>query len=115
VFIEHYRSIPWRRVARRVVSETWDDDVFGRAAQLAYFWLFSLFPFLLIVVVILGYLAQGAQMRESLLQFVSRTMPQSSFAILRETLDQVSSHAAAGKLAFGIVTLCGLLRAGCAL
>jgi membrane protein len=48
------RSLPWRRIARRVVSEAWDDDVLGRAAQLAYFWLFSLFPVLLIIVVILG-------------------------------------------------------------
>jgi membrane protein len=104
VFLQHYRSIPWRRVARRVVSETWNDDVFGRAAQLAYFWLFSLFPFLLIVIVILGYLAQGTHMRDSLLQFVSRAVPQASFGMLRQTLDEVTSHAGAGKLAFGIVT-----------
>jgi membrane protein len=91
-------------VARRVVSDTWNDDVFGRAAELAYFWLFSLFPFLLMVIVILGYLAQGTDMRDSLLKFVSSAIPQSSFAVLRKTLDQVSSHAGAGKLAFGIVT-----------
>ena len=112
MFTQHYRSIPWRHVARRVVSETWNDDVFGRAAQLAYFWFFSLFPFLLIVIVILGYMAQGSQMRDSLLRFVSRAIPQSSYAVLRQTLDQVTAHAGAGKLAFGIVTTLWAASAG---
>ena len=104
LFTDHYKSINWRRVGKRVVSETWTDDVFGRAAQLAYFWLFSLFPLLLIIVVILGYSAQGQEMRSTLLGYFSRTIPGSSFGLLRDTLTQISTHAGPGKLYIGLIT-----------
>jgi len=98
------RSLPWRRIARRVVSEAWDDDVLGRAAQLAYFWLFSLFPVLLIIVVILGFVTQGAALQEQLLQFLQRAIPPSSFGMVRETLSQIAGHATAQKPSIGICT-----------
>jgi membrane protein len=91
-------------VATRVASETWNDDVFGRAAQLAYFWFFSLFPLLLIVTVILGYVAQGAEMRQTLLNYIRQTIPDTSYPLVRDTLNQVSAHAGAGKLWLGVIT-----------
>jgi membrane protein len=104
IVFRRYRLINWRRVAKRVVSETWDDDVFGRAGQLAFFWLFSLFPLLLIITVILGYLARGAEMREALLAYLGQTIPGASFTLVRDTLTQVSLHAGAGKLWIGVGT-----------
>jgi len=101
---ENFRSLPWRRIAKRVVTETWDDDVFGRAAQLAYFWLFSLFPVLLIIFVILGFIAQGATLEEQLLHLLQRAIPPSSFGIVRETMSQITTHATAEKLSIGICT-----------
>ena len=101
--LKDYEYITWRRLARRVVKEIREDDVLGRAAQLAYFLLFSLFPILLIVIVILGYLAQGAEMRENLLDYFRRAVPESSFALVRNTLTQITTHAGGGKLSIGIV------------
>src|SRR4051812_21879972 len=93
LFTDHYRSIDWRRVAGRAVSETWNDDVFGRAAQLAYFWVFSLFPLLLIILVILGYTAQGHEMRDTLLAYFAKAIPAQSFGLFRDTLSQISTNA----------------------
>jgi membrane protein len=104
LFTEHYKFVEWRHLATRVARETWNDDVFGRAAQLAYFWFFSLIPMLLIVTVILGYMAQGEEMRQTLLGYVRRTLPGPSFALVRDTLNEVSANAGAGKLWIGIVT-----------
>ena len=104
MFTDHYRSIDWRRVATRVVTEIQKDNVFGRAAQLAYFWFFSLFPLLLIIIVILGYTAQGQEMRDTLLAYFGRAIPGSSFGLVRDTLTQVSTHAGPGKLSIGFIT-----------
>lgn len=101
---QDYRSIGWGRVASRVASDTWDDNVFGRGAELAYFALFSLLPLLLIVVVILGYIAQGPAMQETLLEYFRRAIPGSSYDLVKDTLTQVSAHATAGKLYIGVAT-----------
>jgi hypothetical protein len=48
------RPSPWKfgglgakELARRVIAEIQDDDCLSRAAQLAYYFLFALFPFFL--------------------------------------------------------------------
>ena len=43
-------------LARRVGREIQQDDCLGRAAQLAYYFLFALFPFFLVLITLLGYL-----------------------------------------------------------
>ncbi len=104
MFIDSYRSIAWGRVWGRLWSEIWKDDVFGRAAQLAYFLLFSLVPILLIVSVILGYVAQGPDMRQALLHYLQQAVPGSSFQLIRGTLDQLPQSGGGFHLLIGIVT-----------
>jgi membrane protein len=43
-------------LARRVGREIQQDEGLGRAAQLAYYFLFALFPFFLVLITLLGYL-----------------------------------------------------------
>src|SRR5438045_4004798 len=40
-------GLSWKELARRVWAETNKDDIFGRAAQLSYYFLLALFPLLL--------------------------------------------------------------------
>ena len=50
-------GLSWKELGRRVYAETMDDDVLGRAAQLSYYFLLALFPALLFITSLLGYLA----------------------------------------------------------
>jgi membrane protein len=102
--LKYYESMRWKDIVRQVASGTWNDDVFGRAAQLAYFWVFSIFPLLLILTVMLGYLAEGSQMRQNLAAYLERVLPGSAFLVVRSTLAQITTHAGTGKLSLGIVT-----------
>ena len=43
---------------KRLVKRINEDKIFGRAAQLSYYFLLALFPLLLFLINILGYLAQ---------------------------------------------------------
>ena len=42
-----FGGLKWKELGKRVFSEIQKDDVFGRAAQLAYYFLLALFPLLL--------------------------------------------------------------------
>ncbi len=79
-------------------------DIPGRAAQLSYYFLLALFPFLLFLVTLLGYFAQaGSQLRISLLSDLAAVMPTAAVQLVRNTLDEISSARGGGKLSFGLI------------
>jgi len=90
----------FKRVAQRIN----DDDIFGRAAQLSYYFLLALFPLLLVLINVLGYMAQeGTAFREKLLTYLAALMPRSAIVLVRNTLDEISTASGTGKLSFGLL------------
>jgi membrane protein len=90
----------FKRVAQRVI----DDDIFGRAAQLSYYFLLALFPLLLVLINVLGYLAQqGTAFREQLLTYLAALMPRSAITLVRTTLNEISDASGTGKVSFGLL------------
>ncbi len=75
----------------------------GRAAELAYFLVFSLFPLLLIVAIVLGQLPEGSQMRSALVDYLGKLLPGNSFGLVRDSMNQMANGASAGKLSFGLL------------
>ncbi len=91
-------------LARRVWAEMEDDDIFGRAAQLSYYFLLALFPLLLFLTSLLGYLAQaGTELRGELLGYLSTVVPAQASALINTTIDEVSKASGGGKLSFGLL------------
>lgn len=89
---------------KRLVKRINEDRIFGRAAQLSYYFLLALFPLLLFLINILGYLAQqGTLFRDKLLIYVAALMPASAFLLVHNTLDEVSAASGKGKLSFGLL------------
>ncbi len=81
-----------------------EHDIPGRAAQLSYYFLLALFPFLLFLVTLLGYFAQaGSQLRVTLLSYLAAVMPRSAVLLVHNTLDEISSGRGSGKLSFGLL------------
>jgi membrane protein len=79
-------SIP--ELARRVWSEFQEDEVTDRAAALSYYFLFSLFPALLFLVALLGFLPlQGLQ--EQLLAYAREVLPPTAATTMERTLNEV--------------------------
>lgn len=90
----------FKHIAQRIIA----DEVFGRAAQLSYYFLLALFPLLLFLINILGYLAQeGTAFRDKLLAYFAAVMPASAVALVRTTLDEISLSSGTGKLSFGLL------------
>jgi membrane protein len=91
-------------LAQHVWNEINEDEVFGRAAQLAYYFLLALFPLLLFLMTLLGYFAAaGSQLRDSLIRYLSTVMPGSALQLVHSTLEEVSKARGGGKLSFGIL------------
>lgn len=93
------------RLGKRVWKEMGDDDVYGKAAELSYYFLLAVFPALLFLVSLLGMLAgPGSELRASLFQALSSVLPASSSELVAQTVSEVTGSAGGGKLTFGILT-----------
>ena len=96
-------GIGWKDLAKRVYAETTDDDVFGRAAQLSYYFLLALFPALLFLTSLLGYFAgNDSQLRSSLFGYLSTVLPGDASKLISDTVNDVTNSSGGGKLSFGI-------------
>src|SRR5215813_13888394 len=97
-------GLSWNELAKRVWQQIQEDDVFGRAAQLSYYFLLALFPLLLFLMTLLGYFAEsGSQIRNSLIRYLGTVMPGSAIELVHKTIDEVSGGASGGKLSFGLL------------
>jgi len=96
--------LSWKAFTSRVWKRINEHDIFGRAAQLSYYFLLALFPLLLFLMTLLGYFAQaGSDLRYKLLTYLATVMPSSAVTLVRTTLDEISGGAGGGKLSLGIL------------
>ncbi|HEX8290998.1 MAG TPA: YhjD/YihY/BrkB family envelope integrity protein, partial [Pyrinomonadaceae bacterium] len=69
-------GLSYTELGKRVYAEVMDDDVLGRSAQLSYYFLLSLFPALLFITSLLGYLAgEDSQLRQGLFNSLAAVLP----------------------------------------
>jgi membrane protein len=105
------RLSPWKlggltakELAKRVWASVNDDDIFGRSAQLAYYFFLALFPALICITSLIGLLAgSSAHLHDSLLRYMSAALPPAAFELVRQTLEQTTRAGGGGKIGFGIV------------
>ncbi|MBC7910735.1 MAG: YihY/virulence factor BrkB family protein [Pyrinomonadaceae bacterium] len=97
-------GLTWKDLAARVWQQINEDEIFGRAAQLSYFFLLALFPLLLFLTTLLGYFADaGTELRNNLLTYLSAVVPDSASELIHTTVDEISKSAGGGKLSFGVL------------
>jgi membrane protein len=90
-------------LVRRIWSKSLSDNVFGRAAELAYFFLFSLFPLMIVLTSLLGTISSGAEIRGELLRYLRTALPPTAAQLVESTLAEISTAGGGGKLSFGIL------------
>jgi len=97
-------GLSWLDLGKRVWAEINEDDVWGRAAQLAYYFLLALFPLLIFLTATLGLmLGSGEGLRASLFNYLSEVMPGSAFQLVDTTMNEIAESSNAGKLSFGLL------------
>jgi membrane protein len=97
-------GLSWVELGKRVWTEINGDEIWGRAAQLAYYFLLALFPLLIFVTAALGVmLGSGEGLRASLFNYLSQVMPGSAFQLVDTTMSEITGASNAGKLSFGLL------------
>jgi membrane protein len=107
----HERPSPWElgglsvvELAKRVGKSAMDDDVFGRSAELGYYFFLALFPALIFLTALLGLLATtGTQLHQALLNYMGTALPGSAYQLVQKVFEQTLRHSGAGKLGFGLI------------
>ncbi|HEX4073976.1 MAG TPA: YihY/virulence factor BrkB family protein [Candidatus Acidoferrales bacterium] len=93
-----------RQLAGNVFRDVTAHNFFGRASELAFDFLFALFPLLLFMLTLIGLFTSGsAELQGDLLAFFSDFLPRTAFALLNTTAMELASHASNGKLTAGIL------------
>jgi len=88
----------------RVWTRSEEDEILGRSAQLSYYFLLALFPLLLFVITLFGYMnGAGSHLRDKLITYLSNVMPDSAFQLVVATIDQITEARSGGKLWFGLL------------
>jgi membrane protein len=81
-----------------------EDDIWGRAAQLSYYFLLALFPLLIFLTSVLGVImGSGTGIRHSLFNYLAQVMPPSAFKLVDDTMRELSESSGGGKISFGIL------------
>lgn len=97
-------GVPLTTVARRTWRSLLADNLLGHAAELAFFFLFALFPTLFSASSILGLAAQSASsIYYKLLEYLALVVPTSALGMVLTTFNETTAHATSGKLTFGLI------------
>jgi membrane protein len=93
-------GLTWKELGVRLWRQIYEDELLGRCAELAYFFLFSAFPLLLFLTTLLGYLAgASAALRWNLFWYLARISPSRDVTeLLTNTLNEVTVARSGWKL-----------------
>jgi membrane protein len=93
-----------RQLARNVVSDIRANNFFGRAAELAFDFLFALFPLILFMLTLFGLFAsRRVELQDQFLSNFADFVPPVVFQLLKRTTAELAANADGGKLTFGLV------------
>src|SRR5438132_12207315 len=101
--IWHLGGLRAVQLGKRVWAEIDHDNVFSRASELAYNFLFAVFPMLLFLLGLLGIFASHAPaLKEELISAFARVLPGDAYTLFSKTLDEVVKYSGVRKMSLGI-------------
>lgn len=91
-------------IARRTINSSVNDRVFSRAAELGFYFLFSLFPALICACAIVGIVARSAnELYARLLGYLALVIPTTAMSAVMNTFNQTTAAATSGKITFSLL------------
>lgn len=85
-------------------QKSFEEDIFSRAAQVAFYFSFSLFPLLFFLVSLFGLVLEStAELKTELYQYLQQLMPITAFDLVQKTVDEIVENSSSGKLTIGIL------------
>ena len=103
-FLRDLRDLASIRALKATVQEFQRDDALGIAAQLAYYLILALFPFILVLVSLLGTFG-SEELASEVLGYFQKVMPEQAYEIIKDFTNNIISGKAEapGLFTFGIL------------
>ena len=97
-------GVPVKEVAKRTWTGINDDNLFGRASQLAYSFFSAIFPALIAVSSLMGVVAKSSsELYIKLLDKIGQLIPPAAFALVINTFKETTSASTTGKVTLGLI------------
>lgn len=97
----------WKQFFVRLYERSLEADVFSRAAAVAFYFSFALFPLLYFLVSLFGILLESSDgLRDELFSYLRQLMPVAVFDLVKKTVEEIVANSSGGKATLGLaVTL----------
>jgi membrane protein len=103
------RGLSWGKWIRRTCRRSWQDEVFGQSARLAFYYFLAISPAVLLLLLLLKLFAStGSELRNTLLDSFQQILPQEVSALIAKTTGELNSNS---KAAVGVGALSAALGA----
>ena len=94
----------WHRFVRLLYTRTFEADLINRAAQVGFYFSFSLFPLLFFLVSLTGLVLESTDsLRDELYSYFGRVLPGSAYELVRTTVNEITTGSSSGKLTLGLL------------
>ena len=89
-----------KELAVRTWRETNEDKILGHAAELAYYFLLALFPMLIFLTSLVGFLPG---LREAIFMALAKFVPGEAMRLVSQTISDVTRNRSGGLVSFGVL------------
>jgi uncharacterized BrkB/YihY/UPF0761 family membrane protein len=90
------RELSIGELVTRTVRNSWQDEVFGQSGRLAFYFFFSMFPLVLLLVLLSKGTAIGAEWQNSLLRAIAQVLPADAASMVISTIRELDTTPMAG-------------------
>lgn len=97
-------NFEYKKFFKRLYDRAIKEEITSRAAQVAFYFIFALFPFLLFVISLFGLiLKSGNNLRQQLFDYLGQVMPASAFDLVTSVISNVVQSSSGGTLTVGFL------------
>ena len=97
-------GLTWRQLGKNVWAEMSEDRILGRAAELSFYFLMSLFPLLLIMVTLLNrFVFLESALRTGLFKLLNAVVPKSASGLVDRFLQHITEGISGTGISFGML------------
>lgn len=107
------RSFEWKHFFTRLYERIFEAEIFDRAAQVAFYFSFAVFPLLYFLVSLFGLVIESSEgLRGELFSYLRQLLPSSVFDLIRKTIDEIVANSTGGKATLGLIVTLWSASAG---
>lgn len=91
------RGLSWWELAKRTCRKSWEDEIFGQAARLSFYYFLAMFPALLLLLILLEKFAgTGSALRSTLLDSFHQILSYKASALMATTMSELNAKPVVG-------------------